>query len=404
MTKNSLFTQYQLECQEALKSVANLSKSSQKISIDTLKLFMVIPDKVNFLQFGRYGKYSEQTYRHHFEKDFDWFEMNKSLIKQHLTGNRKAIAIDPSYIPKSGKNTPWIGYFWSGCAAEYKRGLEIMGIGVIDIDNHECMTLGSIQTPDSKTLDNMDKSLVDWYSCYLTKHKNQLQSISNIVVADAFFSKETFVSPMCNSGFNIISRFRNDATLFYPTIEKPRKRRGHPKWYDGAVDFERLDLSRCCEFAIDKGKLYGLRAYSKALKRFVSLAIWYQNENLTSKWQIYFSTDETMNAKEIIEYYRTRFQIEFCFRDAKHYAGLNNCQSTDFRKLHYHFNASFTAINLAKATCKTLKIPYSISNCKTIIHNAYMLERFICVSGIRPNTQVIDKLFKELVLFTAKAA
>lgn len=40
---------------------------------------------------------------------------------------------------------------------EYKRGLEIMGIGVIDIDNHECMTLGSIQTPDCKTLESMDK-------------------------------------------------------------------------------------------------------------------------------------------------------------------------------------------------------------------------------------------------------
>lgn len=35
---------------------------------------------------------------------------------------------------------------------------------------------------------------------------------------DAFFSKETFVSPMRNNGFHIISRFRNDATLFYPTL------------------------------------------------------------------------------------------------------------------------------------------------------------------------------------------
>ena len=32
-----------------------------------------------------------------------------------------------------------------------------MGIGVIDIDNHECMTLGSIQTPNSKTLDSEEK-------------------------------------------------------------------------------------------------------------------------------------------------------------------------------------------------------------------------------------------------------
>ena len=43
-------------------------------------------------------------------------------------------------------------------------------------------------------------------------------------------------------------------------------------------------------------------------------------------------------------------------------------------------------------------------NIESVIHNAYMLERFICVSGIEPNTQLIDKLFKELILFTAKAA
>lgn len=75
-----------------------------------------------------------------------------------------------------------------------------------------------------------------------------------------------------------------------------------------------------------------------------------------------------------------------CFRDAKNYASLCDCQSTDFIKLHYHFNASFTAINLAKAACKSIGRPCSITTCKSVIHNAYMLERFICVSGIEPNT------------------
>jgi len=36
---------------------------------------------------------------------------NGSIISKHLTGKRKAIAIDPSYIPKLGKKTPWTGYF-----------------------------------------------------------------------------------------------------------------------------------------------------------------------------------------------------------------------------------------------------------------------------------------------------
>ena len=405
MTMESILMQYQSESFEALKSVANLSKPFEKVFMDAIKLFMAIPDRINFLQMGRYGKFSEQTYRNHFENEsFDWFSFNESLVGRHLTGGRKALAIDPSYIPKSGKKTPWIGYFWSGCASEYKRGLEIMGIGVIDVDSHECMTLGSVQTPDSKTLDNVDKSLVDWYAGYLIKRREHLQRISNIVVADAFFSKGTFVTPMCRNGFHVISRFRNDAVLFYPTAEKPTGKRGRPKLYDGKIDFSRIDTSKSTEHEVDKGKLYGLKAWSKSLKRMISLAVWYPDAEKDDKWQLYFSTDQTLSTVDVLEYYRTRFQLEFCFRDSKQYAGITNCQSTDFRKLAFHFNASLTAINLAKAACKRMEIPYSISSCKSMIHNAYMLERFICVFGIQPDTALIDKIFKELILFTARAA
>ena len=121
----------------------------------------------------------------------------------------------------------------------------------------------------------MDKNLVDWYSSYLISRKDKLQSISKTVVADAFFSKETFITPMCENGFHVISRFRNDVILYYPTLEKKTGKRGHPKWFDGKIDFAKLDLTRCKEYEVNKGKLYRLRVYAKALKRYVSLAIWY---------------------------------------------------------------------------------------------------------------------------------
>lgn len=230
MAKETLLIQYQSECLSALKSVVNIHKPFEKTFMDTMKLSMAIPDRINFLQLGRYGCFSEQTYRNLFENEtFDWFAFNASIISKHLTGKRKAIAIAPSYIPQSGKKTPWIGYFWSGCAGVYKRGLEIMGISVIDIDNHKCMTLGSIQTPDCKTLDNMGKNLVDWYSNYLISRNDKLQSLSKTLVADAFFSKETFITPMRESDFHVISRFRNDVVLYYPTLEKKTGKRGHPK-------------------------------------------------------------------------------------------------------------------------------------------------------------------------------
>lgn len=405
MTNSNVLTQYQSESLEALKSVANLGKPFEKVLIDTLKLFMAIPDKINFLQMGRYGLFSEQTYRNTFTRDdFDWFSFNLFLANKVCTGKFRAIALDPSFIPKAGNKTPWFGKFWSGAAGGPKRGLELLGIGLIDVDNHDCMTLGALQTPNARTLEEMDYNLVDWYRQLLIAMKDRLQPISKRLVADAFFAKNTFVLPLLEEGFHVVSRMRNDAALWYPTTEKPTGKRGHPRWYDGKIDLANLDPTRCVELHVDNGRLFGLKAYSKSLKRFIKVAIWYPIEGRMDKWQIYFSTDESMTTRDVIDCYRTRFQLEFCFRDAKSHAGLNDCQARDLRRLEFHFNASFASINLAKAACKDLKIPFSISSCKSMIHNAYMLERFICVSGLRPNPQVIDKLFKELVLFTSRTA
>lgn len=45
---------------------------------------------------------------------------------------------------------------------------------------------------------------------------------------------------------------------------------------------------------------------------------------------MYFSTDENMSGRDVMEYYCTRFQIEFCFRDAKQFVGLTDCQKMTF--------------------------------------------------------------------------
>ena len=45
--------QYQSECLSALKSVVNIHKPFEKTFMDAMKLFMAIPDRINFLQLGR---------------------------------------------------------------------------------------------------------------------------------------------------------------------------------------------------------------------------------------------------------------------------------------------------------------------------------------------------------------
>ena len=61
-----------------------------------------------------------------------------------------------------------------------------------------------------------------------------------------------------------------------------------------------------------------------------------------------------MSGKDVIDIYRTRFQVEFYFRSVKQRTGLTQCQSTSINKLGFNFNASLASINLAKAASKKL--------------------------------------------------
>lgn len=85
MTKETLLMQYQSESRTALKSVVNISKPFEKAFMDTMKLFMAIPNRINFLQLGGYGFFSKQTYRNLFKREvFDWFAFNCNM--QHAIG------------------------------------------------------------------------------------------------------------------------------------------------------------------------------------------------------------------------------------------------------------------------------------------------------------------------------
>ena len=141
---------------------------------------------------------------------------------------------------------------------------------------------------------------------------------------------------------------------------------------------------------IYENKIYQAIVFSKSLKRKINLVIVYTNKK--GKWnhKLYFCTDLELSAEMVLKYYRTRFQIEFTFRDAKQHTGLNHCQARNENKLHFHFNSSLTAVNIAKVTHwmsvpKALRGAFSMADIKTMYHNDLLLNRFFDVFGIRPN-------------------
>lgn len=231
------------------------------------------------------------------------------------------------------------------------------------------------------------------------------QATDNIKVRSgcAYFAKATFAQGVTELGFHLVSRLRDDANIMYIYNGKPTSKRGRPKVYGEKIDLKNLDYSRIERIETDSedGELYTLVAYPKAMKRNIRLVIW---KNQKGKHKLYFSTDVDMSSKEVIEFYRTRFQIEFCYRDAKQYTGLYHSQARDERKLNFAFNASFTAINATKTMMKQYDVPFSVESLKSLIFNSYLLDRFFKLSGARPNKRINAKLVKELIDMAAYRA
>ena len=248
------------------------------------------------------------------------------------------------------------------------------------------------------------------YADTLVERKEELHSISRYVVADAYFSKQPFVSKLCNTEFEVVSRLRDDANLLYKFMGKQRLGRGRPKKHDGKVDPTSLNMAHFITVEqSDECRVYQAVVYSRTLKRDINLVIVYTNKK--GKWshKLYFCTDVELSGELVLEYYRTRFQIEFTYRDGKQFTGLNDCQARSENKLHFHFNASLTAINLAKITHWT-SIPkqerkaFSMSDVKTMYHNELLRNRFFSMFGIPPNLKKNKTKVRELIHYGAIAA
>lgn len=360
---------------------------------------------MNFLQFERFGKFDEQTYRNHFEKEFEFMAFNKTLIKKHCS-EELAIAFDPSFISKSGKKTPGTGYFWSGCAGRTKWGLEISGLAAIDCENHSAFHLEAIQTIDLKE----NETLLQYYLQIILNRKNDLQELSKNILVDAYFSKENFVNPLIKVGFTIISRLRDDADLKYIFEGEQKKGRGRPRKHEGKIDFKNLDLSKLkIVSTLEKEEIFTGIVFSKSLKRNINLVIVKTKNKEKCTHKLYFSTDCNQYWKVILKRYKSRFQIEFLYRDAKQFSGLNDCEARSENKLKFHFNASLTTINLAKITHwlsvpKTERAAFSMADVKTMYHNDLLINRFIVKFGINPNTPKNKLKLKQLYCFGRIAA
>lgn len=383
-----------------LQKMSGITKCQSKFITHLVVLFLSMRQRMTFMMMSRYGDYCEQTYRNQYSDTFDFRAFNTHLIHEYC-GAERIIIFDPSYINKSGKSTPGVGYFWSGCAGSIKWGMELSSIAVGDIDNHTALHYHVSRTEPIKKTD--ESTLLGFYANIFVKQALELQKISKVACFDAFFSKEPFVTSICKAGFIMVGRLQNNIYLRYRYTGEQRKGKGRYKVYDGKIDLKNVSLEH---FKIIKKTedeiIYEGQAHVRCFKRWCKIAITHTlKEGKISRVTVNFATDLDMTGLKIIEYYKIRYQIEFLFRDSKQHLGLEDTQSRQPEALDYHYNVSLTTLNIAKAAHwysipKQHRPAFSIQDIKTKYHNELLLDRLISIYGKDPNLEKNNPKIKEL--------
>jgi hypothetical protein len=183
-----------------------------------------------------------------------------------------------------------------------------------------------------------------------------LQLIAGVVsltslVLDGHFGNHNalHVARQCN--LHLISKLRCDAALSFP-YAGPYAGRGPRRKYGDRVDYEHLPVPYLKETTVEgrmKTCVYQMQLLHKEFAQPLNVVI-IAKTNLRTQARahvVLFSSDLTLAYAPLVDYYGLRFQIEFNFRDAKQYWGLEDFMNITPTGVTNAANLSLFMVNVA---------------------------------------------------------
>lgn len=383
-----------------LNAMNNVSKPQKKFFNKLVQAIIATFGKINFRNLARHSGLSEKTFSRWFQKTFDFTKFNSKMIDQVVNEKSRMIAaFDSTFAEKSGKKTWGLDRYWNGSALRAEKGLEHNLLSLVDVTTNVGYPLITEQTPPKEEIKELfgkkeiegseEPTRVDFYLSIVIKAQPYIKKYTNHLAVDGFFTKKKFIDGVVDSSLHVVGKLRCDANLKMLYHGPQKQGRGRPKTFAGKCKIDNLDGFEFVEDLADNEKLYVGTFYHASLERIIKVAVVTCVRAKGLGIALFFSTDLSLSAQDILLFYRSRFQIEFIFRDAKQFTGFDNCQARNKKALHYHSNASMAALNTIKVQ-EYLKLKqsnekrsaFSMASWKARFHNESLIQTFFSMSGL----------------------
>jgi putative transposase len=336
---------------------------------------------------GKGGSY--RTIQRLFNTSLNWCQLNWLLIRHHLldADDVALMSGDHVVVTKSGKTTYGLDRFFSSLYGKAVPGLCFLTLSLLStkrrtsypvvteqVDKHSEV---SVQAPPkkngggrrgrpkgSKNRNRYEVDLspsLDFIQKHIKKLLDQIGDAFKIVyfIFDGELGHHDALPMVRQVGLHLISKLRHNSALYF-AYNGPYSGRGPHRKYGEKLDYHKIPSEHLKSTSVDKEiktQIYQMTLWHKKFVDLLNIVVIVKTNLKTNQaaYVVLFSSDLNLGYEPLINYYRLRFQLEFNFRDAKQYWGLEDFMSVKERPVYNSANLALFMVNVSHALIRPMR-------------------------------------------------
>jgi len=388
---------------------------------------------------GKGGSY--RTVQRFFAQGLPWAMLFWVFFRQHVyrSNDSYLLAGDEVVVTKAGKHTHGLDRFFASLYGKPVPGLAFFTLSLVSIQARRSFPLrveqvvrsdaekaaskakahAKKQTPStdkrrpgrpkgSKNTPKADVTRTPELWRITGMLEALLQLIAGVVsltylVLDGHFGNHNALHMARQCNLHLISKLRCDAALYLP-YAGPYAGRGPRRKYGGKVDYANMPEKSLQETTVEghiQTRFYQAHLLHKEFAQPLNVVIIVKT-NLRTQAQahvILFSSDLTLAYASLVDYYGLRFQIEFNFRDAKQYWGLEDFMNVTPTGVTNAANLSLFMVNVAyrlRADLHPYAPDYSVLDLKADCRGYKYVEETIKMLPEKPEPVLLGQILNKV--------
>jgi hypothetical protein len=340
---------------------------------------------------------------------------------------------DEVVFGKAGTETYGLGRFFSSLQKRVIPGLCFFTFSVIDVTERHSYPIHAVQMVKAKDQNrpltqekivNAEKRSVGRPKGSTNKKSAQpnlnpellriqpvLQAFLKVImgvlaiqylVLDGHFGNYPSAWMVLQTGIQFISKLRCDAALYEPFTGKYSGRGRRPK-YGAKINARQMNQKFLKSDSREKGirtQIYQATLLNKEFAFPINVVVILKTNLLTQKQAhiILFSTDLKLAYEKLVDYYSLRFQIEFNFRDAKQYWGLDDFMNVKERAVTNAANLAFFMVNFSAVLVRPFREnnpEFSVLDLKAHYRGCRYVSEAIKLLPQKPEGILLGKIFEQ---------